>query len=48
VFGHGPGFWSLVASRRPDHAHWRSWLREHALELHGALDQDEEVAEVSA
>jgi predicted metal-dependent hydrolase len=48
VFGHGPAFWSLVASRRPDHANWRRWLREHALELHGALRQDVEVAEASA
>lgn len=37
-FGHGPGFWALVASRRPDHAIWRRWLRTHAVELHGALD----------
>ena len=48
VFGHGRAFWALVASRRADHAQWRRWLREHALELHGALDQDEEVAEASA
>ncbi len=48
VFGHGRAFWALVASRRPDHAQWRRWLREHALELHGALGQDEEVAEASA
>lgn len=38
VFGHGPAFWSLVASRRPDHLIWRRWLRTHALELHAALD----------
>ncbi|HKB28740.1 MAG TPA: SprT family zinc-dependent metalloprotease [Candidatus Limnocylindrales bacterium] len=38
VFGHGPRFWALVASRRPDHALWRRWLRQHATELHGALD----------
>jgi predicted metal-dependent hydrolase len=37
VFGHGPRFWSVVASRRPDHADWRRWLRAHSLELHGAL-----------
>ena len=48
VFGHGPKFWTLVASRRPDHVQWRRWLREHALELHGALGQDEEVVEASA
>jgi predicted metal-dependent hydrolase len=39
VFGHGPAFWSLVASRRPDHATWRRWLRTHSLELHAALDE---------
>jgi hypothetical protein len=37
VFGHGPRFWALVASRRPDHLVWRRWLRSHSLELHGAL-----------
>jgi hypothetical protein len=37
VFGHGPAFWELVASRRPDHASWRRWLRGHAQELRGAL-----------
>jgi predicted metal-dependent hydrolase len=37
VFGHGPSFWEIVASRRPDHRRWRKWLRDHALELHGAL-----------
>ena len=39
VFGHGPRFWALVASRRPDHLIWRRWLRVHSLELHGALDE---------
>jgi predicted metal-dependent hydrolase len=38
VFGHGPRFWALVATRRPDHLVWRRWLRTHSLELHGALD----------
>ena len=38
VFGHGPRFWTLVASRRPDHTVWRRWLRDHSMELHGALD----------
>lgn len=38
VFGHGPRFWALVASRRPDHVEWRRWLHAHSLELHGALD----------
>lgn len=37
VFGHGPRFWAVVASRRPDHVVWRRWLRTHSLELHGAL-----------
>jgi len=37
VFGHGPTFWALVASRRPDHQRWRRWLHDHATELHGAL-----------
>jgi predicted metal-dependent hydrolase len=37
VFGHGPRFWALVASRRPDHQVWRRWLHDHATELHGAL-----------
>jgi hypothetical protein len=37
VFGHGPRFWDLVATRRPDHRVWRRWLREHSLELHAAL-----------
>jgi len=37
IFGHGPRFWALVASRRPDHRTWRRWLHDHATELHGAL-----------
>jgi len=37
VFGHGPRFWELVASRVPDHAVRRRWLRAHAAELHAAL-----------
>ena len=37
VFGHGPRFWELVASRVPDHAVQRRWLRAHAAELHAAL-----------
>jgi hypothetical protein len=39
VFGHGPRFWALVATRRPDHKVWRKWLRDHSVELHGALDE---------
>jgi predicted metal-dependent hydrolase len=38
VFGHGPRFWALVASVRPDHKTWRRWLRDHSTELHGALN----------
>lgn len=37
VFGHGPGFWALVAARVPDHVARRRWLRTHAAELHAAL-----------
>jgi predicted metal-dependent hydrolase len=37
VFGHGPKFWALVASRRADHRVWRRWLHDHSRELHGAL-----------
>ena len=39
AFGHGPRFWALVGSRRPDHALWRLWLRRHSTELHGSLDE---------
>jgi predicted metal-dependent hydrolase len=38
VFGHGPRFWELVATQRPDHLAWRRWLRAHSHELHAALD----------
>ena len=38
VFGHGPRFWDVVASRRHDHRVWRKWLHDHSHELHGALD----------
>jgi len=37
VFGHGPRFWALLATRVPDHAAWRRWLRQHGPELHAAL-----------
>ena len=40
VFGHGPRFWRVVASRRPDHLVWRRWLRSHSMELHAALSPD--------
>jgi hypothetical protein len=38
VFGHAPRFWALLATRVPDHATWRRWLRTHAADLHAALD----------
>ncbi len=44
VFGHGPTFWALVASRVPDHRRWRRWLHEHSLELHGALGDSSDGA----
>ena len=43
VFGHGPRFWAVVASRRPDHLVWRRWLRVHSLELHAALESPEDA-----
>jgi predicted metal-dependent hydrolase len=41
VFGHGPRFWALVASRRPSHLADRAWLRRHSHELHAALETSE-------
>ena len=38
VFGHGPKFWQLVASRRPSHLADRAWLRTHSHALHAALE----------
>jgi len=38
VFGHGPAFWAVVASRIPEHRRWRRWLHDHSFELHAALD----------
>lgn len=38
VFGHGPGFWKLVASRRPSHLADRAWLRRHSHAIHAALE----------
>ena len=38
VFGHGPGFWALVAARRPTHLADRAWLRRNSHALHSALD----------
>ena len=40
VFGHGTEFWEIVAGRRADHRVWRRWLRDHSIELHGALTDD--------
>jgi predicted metal-dependent hydrolase len=48
VFGHGPRFWAVVASRRPDHAAWRRWLRTHSLELHAVLASDPGVPAIAA
>lgn len=48
VADHGPGFWALVANRRPDHVTWRRWLRTHSLELHAALEDRLIEALVSA
>jgi predicted metal-dependent hydrolase len=38
VFGHGPAFWQLVASRRPSHLADRAWLRRNSHALHGMLE----------
>jgi predicted metal-dependent hydrolase len=46
VFGHGPGFWKLVAARRPSHLADRAWLRRHSHALHAALE-DPAVAETA-
>ncbi len=42
AFGHGPAFWSLVASRRPSHLGDRAWLRRHAHVIHAALEPDDQ------
>jgi predicted metal-dependent hydrolase len=47
VFGHGPGFWALVASRRPNHLADRAWLRRHSHELHAALETAEAADEAT-
>ena len=44
VFGHGPRFWKLVASRRPSHLADRAWLRTHSHALHSALDTRRDAA----
>jgi predicted metal-dependent hydrolase len=38
VFGHGPKFWALVASRSASHVADRAWLRRNSQALHGALE----------
>lgn len=38
VMGHGPEFWRLVESLRPDHRADRAWLRRNSHLLHAALD----------
>ena len=38
VFGHGPAFWALVASRRPSHLADRAWLRRNSGPIHSALE----------
>ena len=48
VFGHGPAFWALVASRRPSHLADRAWLRRHAHGLHTALEPGDEPEVASA
>ena len=48
VFGHGPGFWKLVASRRPSHLADRSWLRRHSHALHAALEVPDSGADAIA
>lgn len=45
VFGHGPRFWALVASRRPNHLADRAWLRRHSHELHAALEPGDRLAQ---
>ena len=44
IFGHGPDFWELVASRKADHRLWRAWLRDHSAELHAGLDEESGAA----
>ena len=40
VFGHGPGFWKLVAARRPAHLADRAWLRRNSHTVHGMLERE--------
>jgi predicted metal-dependent hydrolase len=48
VFGHGPGFWALVAARRPSHLADRAWLRRNSHAIHAALDVVPELAAAEA
>lgn len=43
VFGHGPGFWKLVAARRPAHVADRTWLRGNSHALHGMLERESDL-----
>jgi predicted metal-dependent hydrolase len=47
VFGHGPKFWALVATHRPDHRLWRRWLHDHSTEIHTALDPAGDLTRVA-
>ena len=47
VFGHGPGFWALVARRRPSHLADRAWLRRNSHAVHAALDVTPEAETAS-
>lgn len=47
VFGHGPGFWALVAARRPTHLADRAWLRRNSHALHAALGVAPDLASAS-
>jgi predicted metal-dependent hydrolase len=44
VFGHGPAFWALVATRRPTHLADRAWLRRSSHALHAALQVPDDGA----
>jgi predicted metal-dependent hydrolase len=48
VFGHGPGFWALVAASRPSHLADRAWLRRNSHAIHAALDVVPELAAAEA
>lgn len=48
VFGHGPAFWALVASRRPSHLADRAWLRRNAHAVHTALEPAGDLIETGS